>query len=273
MLPGFLPRARWLSSWESRDLRSTSHSRNFTLKVICAPRPNPEPLPHILCRKHFSSPSKLATARSVVVDPKYVRRQSDRLALPIGLLSFGISASGNQFDLGRTAAGPGISLVPSIPAVDEFPMAVWERLRAQVLARKGTHLLRYASHLGDPDLRKAIAAYLCDFRAVRCDPEQIVIAAGMQQAMLITAMAVINPGEIAWVEDPGYLQARRAFILAGAEVVPKPLDNEGLMITRARREPLPKLIYIAPSHQFPLGITMSFPRGKPCSISPAITTL
>jgi GntR family transcriptional regulator / MocR family aminotransferase len=167
---------------------------------------------------------------------------------------------GNQFDLGATAAGPGTSLVASIPAVDEFPVAVWERLRAQVLAKKGTHLLRYASHLGDPDLRKAIAAYLCDFRAVRCDPDQIVITGGMQQAMLITAMTIVNAGEIAWVEDPGYLQARRAFILAGAEVVPKPVDDEGLMIKRAPREPLPKLIYIAPSHQFPLGITMSFKR-------------
>ena len=167
---------------------------------------------------------------------------------------------GNQFNLGATAASPGISFVASIPAVDEFPVAVWERLRTQVLATKGTHLLRYASHLGDTDLRKAIAAYLCDFRAVRCDPDQIVITGGMQQAMLITAMTLVNPGEIAWVEDPGYLQARRAFILAGAEVVPKPVDNEGLMIKRSSREPLPKLIYIAPSHQFPLGITMSFQR-------------
>jgi len=167
---------------------------------------------------------------------------------------------GNQFNLGATAATPGISLVASIPAVDEFPVAVWERLRAQVLAKKGTHLLRYASHLGDSDLRKALAAYLCDFRAVRCDPDQIVITGGMQQAMLITAMALVNPGETAWVEDPGYLQARRAFILAGAEVVPKPVDSEGLMIKRSSGEPLPKLIYIAPSHQFPLGITMSFKR-------------
>src|SRR6266850_6711047 len=72
---------------------------------------------------------------------------------------------GNQFDLGATGSGAGVSLVPSIPAVDEFPMAVWERLRAQVLARKGVNLLRYASNRGDADLRKAIAAYLCDFRA------------------------------------------------------------------------------------------------------------
>src|SRR6266496_5305080 len=85
---------------------------------------------------------------------------------------------GNQFDLGATGAGAGVSLVPSIPAVDEFPLAVWERLRAQVLAKKGVNLLRYASNRGDPDLRKAIAAYLCDFRAARCHPDQIVIVAG-----------------------------------------------------------------------------------------------
>src|SRR6266487_1411353 len=62
---------------------------------------------------------------------------------------------GKEFDLGATNAGPGVALTPSIPAVDEFPIDVWERLRAQVLAKKGAHLLRYASNRGDADLRKA----------------------------------------------------------------------------------------------------------------------
>jgi GntR family transcriptional regulator/MocR family aminotransferase len=110
---------------------------------------------------------------------------------------------GKEFDLGAPNAGPGVSLTPSIPAVDEFPIDVWERLRAQVLAKKGAHLLRYASNRGDADLRKAIAAYLCDFRGARCHPDQIVIVGGMQQAMLISAMALINRGEVAWIEDPG----------------------------------------------------------------------
>jgi GntR family transcriptional regulator/MocR family aminotransferase len=167
---------------------------------------------------------------------------------------------GNQFDLGATNAGAGVSLVASIPAVDEFPMAVWERLRAQVLARKGAHLLRYASNRGDVDLRKAIAAYLCDFRGARCHPDQIIIVAGMQQAMLMSAMALLNPGEPAWIEDPGYQQARRVFTFAGAKVVPKPLDDEGIVIARSLNEPLPRIIYITPSHQFPLGMTMSFER-------------
>jgi GntR family transcriptional regulator / MocR family aminotransferase len=167
---------------------------------------------------------------------------------------------GKQFDLGATGAGAGISLVPSIPAVDEFPIAVWEGLRAKVLAQKGAHLLRYASNRGDADLRKALAAYLCDFRAARCHPDQIVIVGGMQQAMFITATALLNPGEAAWIEDPCYQQTERVLTLAGARIVPKPLDDEGIVIARSAKERLPKLIYITPSHQFPLGVTMSFAR-------------
>src|SRR5215467_4460506 len=167
---------------------------------------------------------------------------------------------GNQFDLGATGAGAGVSLVPSIPAVDEFPMAVWERLRGQVLTKKGVNLLRYASNRGDADLRKAIAAYLCDFRAARCHADQIVIMAGMQQAMLISAMAVLNPNEIAWIEDPCYQQTRRVLTLAGVKIVPKPVDKQGIVIDRSPKEPLPRLIYVTPSHQFPLGVTMTFQR-------------
>jgi GntR family transcriptional regulator/MocR family aminotransferase len=170
------------------------------------------------------------------------------------------SRIGNEFDLGATGAGAGVSLVPSIPAVDEFPVTVWERIRAQVLAKKGVNLLRYSSNRGDADLRKAIAAYLCDFRAARCHPDQIVIVAGMQQAMLISAMAVLNPGEAAWVEDPCYQQTRRVLTLAGVKTTPKRLDNEGIVIARAPKEPLPRIIYVTPSHQFPLGVTMSLRR-------------
>src|SRR5215471_5028066 len=168
----------------------------------------------------------------------YPVRISDRVrAIPDGRV-------GNQFDLGATGAGAGVSLVASIPAVDEFPMAVWERLRAEVLAKKGVNLLRYASNRGDADLRKAIAAYLCDFRAVHCHPDQVVIVAGMQQAMLISAMAVLNPGETVWIEDPCYQQTRRVLSLAGVRIVPKPVDTQGIMIARPAREPLPRIIYV-----------------------------
>ena len=169
--------------------------------------------------------------------------------------------TGKEFDHG-IAGAPGVSFVPALAALDEFPIEVWERLRTQVLAKKGAHLLQYASSRGDADLRKAIAAYLCDFRGARCHADQIVITAGTQQAMTIAAMALINPGDVAWIEDPGFYQARRAFVFAGGKVVPRPVDREGLVIGKLSRELPPKIIYVTPSHQFPLGMTMSLARRR-----------
>jgi GntR family transcriptional regulator / MocR family aminotransferase len=167
--------------------------------------------------------------------------------------------AGKQFDFG-IAGPPGVSFVPAVAALDEFPIEIWERLRAQVLAQKGAHLLQYASSRGDPELRKALAAYLCDYRGARCDPDQIIITAGTQQAMMISAMALVNRGEVAWIEDPGFYQARRAFGFAGAKVVPRPVDEEGITIGRVSEHQSPKIIYVTPSHQFPLGMTMSLSR-------------
>ena len=166
---------------------------------------------------------------------------------------------GRQFDFG-IAGPPGVSFVPAVAALDEFPIEVWERLRTQVLAQKGAHLLQYASSRGDPELRKALATYLCDYRGARCEPDQIIITAGTQQAMMISAMALVNRGEVAWIEDPGFYQARRTLGFAGANVVPRPVDGEGITIARPSKQRSPKIIYVTPSHQFPLGMTMSLAR-------------
>jgi GntR family transcriptional regulator/MocR family aminotransferase len=166
---------------------------------------------------------------------------------------------GKQLDVG-IAGTPGVSLMPALAALDEFPLDTWERLRGQVLAQKGAHLLQYASSHGDADLRKAIATYLCDFRGARCHPDQIIITAGTQQALMISALALVNSGDVAWIEDPGFHQARRVFGFAGATLVPRPLDHEGMMIGRLARSRAPKIIFVTPSHQFPLGMTMSLAR-------------
>jgi GntR family transcriptional regulator / MocR family aminotransferase len=169
--------------------------------------------------------------------------------------------SGKDLDVG-IAGPPGRILVPGIPAVDEFPLSTWERLRTQILARKGAHLLRYAPSRGELDLRKAIAAYLCDFRGVRCGPDQVVVVSGMQQAMMVSGLALVNPGEAVWVEDPGYRQAHNVFGFAGATLVPRPLDHEGLVIDRSSRRPGPRIIFVTPSAELPLGMTMSAKRRK-----------
>jgi GntR family transcriptional regulator / MocR family aminotransferase len=168
---------------------------------------------------------------------------------------------GRQLDVG-IGGPPSVTFVAGLPAVDEFPIAVWERLRAQVLANKGAHLLRYASSRGEIELRKAIAAYLCDFRGANCHPDQIVVVSGMQQAMLTCALALINEGETAWMEDPGFLQARNVLAFVGAKLVPRPVDREGLVIAKCSRQNSPRLIFVTPSHQFPFGMTMSLKRRK-----------
>jgi GntR family transcriptional regulator/MocR family aminotransferase len=170
--------------------------------------------------------------------------------------------TGKQFDFG-IAGAPGVSFVPAVAALDEFPIEIWERIRDEVLAKKGAHLLQYASSRGDPDLRKAIAAYLCDYRGARGHADQIIVTAGTQQAMMIAALALVNRGEIAWIEDPGFYQARRVFGFAGATVVPRNVDRDGIVITqRSKKAKPPKIIYVTPSHQFPLGMTMSLARRR-----------
>jgi GntR family transcriptional regulator/MocR family aminotransferase len=169
--------------------------------------------------------------------------------------------SGRQLDVGA-GGPPSVTFVAGLPAVDEFPIAVWERLREQVLAKKGAHLLRYASSRGEIELRKAIATYLCDFRGANCHPDQIVVVGGMQQAMLACALALINEGEVAWIEDPGFHQARNVLAFVGAKMVPRPIDREGLVIGKCSRQNSPRLIFVAPSHQFPFGVTMSLKRRK-----------
>jgi len=78
--------------------------------------------------------------------------------------------------------------------------------------------------------------------------------------MIISALALVDRGEVAWIEDPGFYQARRAFGFAGGTVVPRPVDREGIVIGRPTKGRSPKIIYVTPSHQFPLGMTMSLAR-------------
>ncbi len=155
-----------------------------------------------------------------------------------------------------------VTFLAGLPAVDEFPISMWERLRTQALAQKGAHLLRYGSPRGEIELRKAIAAYLCDFRGAHCHADQVIVVAAMQQAMLTCALALINSGEPAWIEDPGFFAARNVFAFTGAKIIPRPIDKEGLVIEKSSRRDSPKLIFVTPSHQFPLGVTMSLERRK-----------
>jgi GntR family transcriptional regulator/MocR family aminotransferase len=119
----------------------------------------------------------------------------------------------------------------------------------------------YQESAGYHPLREAIAAHVAVSRQVHCAPEQVMIVPGSQGALDLAARMLINTGDPAWIEDPGYSGARGAFLGAGASVIPVPVDNEGLAVNVGiERAPLARLVYLTPSHQFPLGVTMSLSR-------------
>ena len=149
----------------------------------------------------------------------------------------------------------------STPAFDEFPFKVWGRLLARRWRESGKELLPYGDSAGYMPLRNAIASYLTTMRGVRCVAEQIIIVSGSQHALEMTTKLLLNPGDSAWIEDPGFLGARAAFNSACAKITPVPIDAEGMNIAAGiKRGANTRLIYVTPSHQYPLGMTLSLSR-------------
>lgn len=146
-----------------------------------------------------------------------------------------------------------------IPAFDLFPFDVWGKLHAAFWRRPGLHQLGYGDPAGEWRLRELIAVYLRTSRDLQCAPEQIVITSGAQQAITLCAQLLLNEGDGVALENPGYRAAGHAFAVAGAKLRGMPVDMDGM------RSPDPdksgcKLAYVTPSHQYPLGVTMSLAR-------------
>ncbi len=150
---------------------------------------------------------------------------------------------------------------PSQPDVSLFPLAIWNRLRAKALQFEGRNILHYQASCvaGVPALRQNVAHYLRDNRGVRCDWRQVVITSGSQQALFALVALLLKPSDVAYVEDPGYAEARLVLRHAGARIVPGPVDDQGLCLP-ARRGADVSFIYTTPSRQFPTGVSLSLPR-------------
>ena len=151
--------------------------------------------------------------------------------------------------------------VPEAPALDAFPFQVWTRLIVRQARRMPLNHFTYQDSAGYRPLREAIVAHVTVSRQVHCTPDQVMIVPGSQGALDLSARVLVNPGDPVWIEDPGYSGARSAFLGAGAQIVPIPIDHEGLVVnTGIARASQARLVYLTPSHQFPLGVTMSLPR-------------
>ena len=119
----------------------------------------------------------------------------------------------------------------SLPALDQFPIDVWSKLVARHSRRLSRAIMAYGHAMGYLPFREAVADYLSTFRSVRCDSSQILVTTGSQQALQISAQVLLDPKDQVLVEEPGYPGARLAFTSAEAQLIPVPVDGEGMMVS------------------------------------------
>ena len=187
-------------------------------------------------------------------------------SVPLSYRSIRLSRRGDVLARERvrllTVPGTAKPFASGHPDVAAFPVRIWARLTARRWRRQRSEdLLTYGDPAGYLPLRQAIASHIRTARAVRCEEEQVVVVSGSQQAIDLIARLLTDPGDCALVEDPGYPGARVALRAAGASLIRLPVDSEGANIQQVREESSRiRLAIVTPSHQYPLGVTMTLPR-------------
>lgn len=147
------------------------------------------------------------------------------------------------------------------PALQDFPVQIWQRCLGRRARRASAAYYDYGHPQGSLALRAALAGYLLRGRGVRCEPEQILVVSGSQQGLDLAARLLLSRGDTAVVEEPGYEGARRALLAAGARLAFVPTDEDGLDVEAlARVGRRVRLAHVTPSHQYPLGGVMPYPR-------------
>jgi GntR family transcriptional regulator/MocR family aminotransferase len=147
------------------------------------------------------------------------------------------------------------------PAFDRFPFPIWSSLITRHSKSPRLSAIHNTDPRGSESCREAICTYLRTARAVHCDPSQVMVVAGSQQALEISARVLLGDGSPVWFEEPGYRLARNVFQGAGCRLVPVPVDEDGMIVSAGIKLcPKARAVYVTPSHQYPLGSTMSASR-------------
>ena len=150
---------------------------------------------------------------------------------------------------------------PGVPALDQFPIKIWNKYLSRATIKSEITNYSYGELLGSKKLRSSIAHHLADSRGMKVDPKQILITSGAQQAFVLISYVLMNKNDTVWYENPGHIAGRDVMRIVGGDVSPVPIDGEGLDLPYAIQNfSIPKLIFTTPSHQQPLGITMSLQR-------------
>ena len=148
-----------------------------------------------------------------------------------------------------------------LPALDAFPRKLWSALTAKAARAISEADLAYPDVCGSIALREEIVAYLGLARGIVCGPHQVLVTSGYQGALTLVRQALLRPGDAVWLEDPGHPPAFQAMEIGGASVVPVPVDGEGMRISAGgAAAPAARLAVVTPTHQSPLGVSLSLPR-------------
>ncbi|GAX88998.1 PLP-dependent aminotransferase family protein [Effusibacillus lacus] len=147
-----------------------------------------------------------------------------------------------------------------IPALDLFPRKIWGQLAYRVFQEIPDPAFGYNRPEGRPELRTVLSGYLYRTRGVRCHPDQIVITSGATQALTLVAKLLLGPDQCVITEDPVTQEIQTIFSTPGARLHGVAVDESGLRTDLLPANKNPCFVYVTPSHQFPLGGTMSIQR-------------
>ncbi|MEG0858644.1 MAG: PLP-dependent aminotransferase family protein [Pseudomonas sp.] len=190
-------------------------------------------------------------AAGTVVTPQLTAVSSPSLRAPVASAAY----QSNHY-----GALP-LALQMGLPALDAFPRKVWARLAGRQLRQAGLEGLVYPDPRGHAPLRAAIASYLGISRGIGCRPEQVFVCAGYRACLDLISHTLMHQGDRCWLEEPGYFMARNALLEAGAQLVPVPVDEQGLDVAQGiARAPDARFAVVTPTHQSPLCVSLSLPR-------------
>ncbi len=214
----------------------------------------------------------------------YVRSQVGRGTQVVDTLPEALLLSGGRAPARRAAAAPvagrGLSaqaqallqtaqasaqqwgaFMPGVPDVTEFPRATYARIHNRLLRHAGPQLLTYGTRGGVDALKQALAGHLRVARSVDCGPGQVLITEGVHQAIDLVVRSLADPGDCVWMEEPGYWGIANVLRMQhGLHLHSVPVDEEGMQLPEGL--PAPRLIFVTPSHQYPLGAVMSMARRR-----------
>ncbi|HEV2404611.1 MAG TPA: PLP-dependent aminotransferase family protein, partial [Ktedonobacterales bacterium] len=217
----------------------------------------------LIAEGYFHAYSGAGTCVSRSVPDPFLRPARDQLLdhIPIALDSRTGRTPSRRATGMRGPAPASLRTPRSSGDLEHFPIGTWAKLVRRHADSISNETMGYGEPMGYWPFREAVAEYLGASRAVKCHPTQVLVTTGSQQALQISALALLDPGDRAWIEEPGYPGTVQALRAASATVVRVPVDQQGMDVAHGiRAAGDARAAYVTPAHQYPMSVAMSSPR-------------